>query len=473
MKNLKLTGLIFLAVLIIIASVHVFPDNDTSTVSFPSTDSVVFHGGLKTATVNGKNIPLDGEVLDVNSCVYVASDKLLSSLGYSLGWKDDIRAVVAIKEGVTSYIIVDSPILFKGPYKYASLNKTIIYQGVFYIPLDMFTYLTDSSVALDGEIKKIKFHNRDLLEDTYIGNDYRLSGSATPYGGVYVLGNRAMERVEISENDAIYYAGIVNKIAENLPESVNVYNIVVPSSSEFYGSENVYTDQTAGIRKIYQNLSDRVIPINAVRSLYEHANESIYFRTDHHWTQRGAYYAYKEFMDIKGESVPPLSAFPLKTGKYTGSFANFAKGTGGERIIRANPDTIEVFSAPSFKEGASYNDMYLKSYNRSILAVYSNTPSYYAFLGGDNPLSVLTGTAGNGKKLVIMKESFGNAFAPWALNNYSEVYVIDIRKFNSAGKRFKIKEFYDFIKFDDLLIINYPVSVASSGIRTHLLNFAL
>ncbi len=430
--------------------------------------TVLFHGGKAYATVNEKQVWLDGEIIKVGDCVYIAPEQLLLSMGFSMGWKDDIKAVVAVKKGVTSYIITNSPVLWKGPEKYTSKNSTILFKGIFYIPLDMFEYYTDAKVSYDGELPVVNYKIRDLLSDTVVGNTYRLGGTATPYKGVYVSGNFAMERVSITQSAAVSYAGIVNNIASKLPQDVNVYNIVVPTAAEFYGPSNVYTNQTAGIKTIYENLSERVTPVNVVKTLYNHANESIYFRTDHHWTQRGAYYAYNEFAKVSGNTLPPLSSFQVKTGSYVGSFANFAKGTYGETVCRNNPDTIERFIIPSFTAGASYSDMYLKKYNRSIQAVYANSNAYTAFLGGDNPLSVITTNVGNGKKIVIIKESFGNAFATWALNNYSEIYVIDVRKFNQNGSRFNLKEFYDFVHYDDLVIINYPVSVTSSAIRQYL-----
>ncbi|MBE7012066.1 MAG: hypothetical protein E7415_05280 [Ruminococcaceae bacterium] len=467
MKKIKIAGIVFALALVAAASVYLIWNNTAEA----SGDTVIFHGGASYATINGEKVALDGEIIDVGGCLYVASDKPLIALGFNLGWKDDIKSVIAIKNNVTSYIVTDSTTLWKGPDKYTSPNKTMLYKNVFYIPLDMFAHLTDADISTEGEIAKVVFNRRDLLTDTVVGDTHRLSGPTAQYGGVYIAGDYAMEKVSIPETSAQNYAAIINMFGDALPKSVGIYNIVVPTSSEFYGPSNVYCNQTEGIKTVYKNLSERIIPINAVKPLYEHAGESIYFRTDHHWTQRGAYYAYKELMDVKGETAPPLSDFPLKTGTYTGSFASFARGTAGEGIIKSKPDTIEIFAAPKFISGASYNDMYMKSFNRSVSAVYQSTSSYMAYLGGDNPLTVLTGSAGNGKKAVVIKESFGNAFAPWLLNNYSEVYVVDVRKFNTAGQRFKIKEFYDFIKFDDLIIINYPVSVSSSGIRTHLLNF--
>ena len=201
------------------------------------------------------------------------------------------------------------------------------------------------------------------------------------------------------------------------------------------------------------------------------AGESVYFRTDHHWTQRGAYYVYEEFAKVSGNSIAPLSSFKVIYDSCVGSFANFGKGTYAETMCRNNPDILEKFIMPTVTAGAAYNDMYMKEYLRPLQAVYESTKGYTAFIGGDNPLSVFTTNVGNGKKIVILKESFGNAFATWAMNNYSEVYVIDVRKFNQNGRPFNLKAFYDFVRYDDLVIINYPVSVTSSGMRGNLSDF--
>lgn len=329
------------------------------------------------------------------------------------------------------------------------------------------TNLSKRNTANSAQTEKVK----NPLFDTIIGDEFRQGEDAVEYNNVYISGNFAMERVSISNEAAKDYAKIVNNIAAKLPKKVNIYNIVVPTSSEFYGPENVYTNQTEGIKTVYENLSSRVIPINAVKPLYAHAGENIYFRTDHHWTQRGAYYVYEEFARVSNKEVPPLSSFEVSFKECTGSLADFTKGTYGETLIRSNPDIMERFSAPTYTAGAAYNDMYMQEFIRTLAAVYQSSNGYISFIGGDNPLSVFTTNVKNGKKLVILKESFGNAFATWALNNYSEVYVIDIRRFNSNGNPFNLSDFYDFVKYDDLVIINYPVSVASSKTREYLSEF--
>ena len=105
----------------------------------------------------------------------------------------------------------------------------------------------------------------------------------------------------------------------------------------------------------------------------------------------------------------------------------------------------------------------------NVVPVDQNINSYSAFIGGDNPVTVFKTNVDNGKKICIIKDSYGNAFSAWALNNYSVVYIIDPRHVNGlygfGGGEFKIDEFYRYTEFDDLVIINYPASVESQGFR--------
>ena len=44
-----------------------------------------------------------------------------------------------------------------------------------------------------------------------------------------------------------------------------------------------------------------------------------------------------------------------------------------------------------------------------------NAPGYIVFLGGDIPLWVANTNAGTGRKVLVVKNSYGNAFAPYLL----------------------------------------------------------
>lgn len=406
--------------------------------------------------------------------VYVPADDVLKLCGFTLGWDPSSNSVVAARDEHVSYIVYGTKtgILWVDEQRYEFDTPPLVYNGTAFISLEMFAKLSDDDIYIVGDPAMIKKDMRDTLQSTYINDNFRLSGTGATYKGITVIGNTGMELLNISDSSAAAYASMVNAVADALPYA-NIYNIAVPTACEFYAPKSMYTNQTAGIKKIYEQLNSKVTPINVVRPLMEHANEFIYFRTDHHWTQRGAYYAYKEFIEVKGEEVPPLESFQtINSYNHVGSFASFMKGTAGASVMRANPDLLERFMPVYSAEGAAYNDCNMKKYRCSLQIVYPTFNSYSSFIGGDNPLAVFHTSNTNGKKLVVIKESFGTAFSTWAANNYEYIFVIDPRQFNGFNghnEPFNLKDFYITHRFDDLVIINYPGTISSSAYRSSVL----
>ena len=57
----------------------------------------------------------------------------------------------------------------------------------------------------------------------------------------------------------------------------------------------------------------------------------------------------------------------------------------------------------------------------------SGPNSYSVFLQGDLPIVKMETQHKNGRKIAVIKESYGNAFAPYLVNNYEKVIVVDQR----------------------------------------------
>ncbi len=464
----------FLTVVFLAAAMLLSPSTAYHTSADPESKVLALYADEKKFDINGVAYELGDDILLYYSNIFIPVDDILPKCGFSLGWDASLPATVAVKGGVTTYIIMNSPVVWVGPQRFEYDLPTMVYHDKLYISLAMFSDITGFYVTLDGKLEETEFNKRDLLLGTYITDEYRLPNEDIAYGGgVTMAGTFAFERVGVSGENAVNYAHVVNTVASALP-LVKTYNIVVPTSGEFYAPKEMALYQTDGIKTIYQNLAINVTPINAVNPLMEHADEKIYFSTDHHWTQRGAYYAYRAYASNKGWTIPELSAFTADNSEtHVGSFANFTKGTPLSDKIRANPELLERFMPLVNVQACAYKDMYMTKRIANISTVSAKVNSYSCFIGGDNPLTVMVTDVNNGKKLVIIKESFGNAFATWALNNYQEVYVIDPRKFNGFGgntERFNLVDFYNFTHFDDLVIINYPVSVGSVGIRESILD---
>lgn len=425
-------------------------------------------------TINGKEYPIQSDMFLYNGNTYFPVSDVLKECGYTIEWDAASETVTMTKKDTTAKITMNSNEMLIGEEKVTFEQPAFFYYGRSYINVKMFQGLTGYEVEVVGHLPETSFHKRDLMENTEISDDFRLPNQNVGYfGGVTIVDGFAMERLSIPQTSAESYAQVVNTVADALPD-VQVYCISVPTASEFYAPKDIATNQLSGIKTIYSNLDEKVMPINVVDPLMEHADEKIYFSTDHHWTQRGAYYAYQAFAENRGVPLPPLTDFQTSDyDSHIGSFAGFTRGTAGEAIVRSHPEVLERFLPLTFESGVAYKDQKMTNNLGPVTAVNTNSTTYACFIGGDRPLTELTSTVKNGKKLVITKESFGNAFATWALNNYEKVYVIDPREFNGFNGKtepFSLKEFYEQTQFDDLVMINYPAAISASAYRESLLD---
>lgn len=154
----------------------------------------------------------------------------------------------------------------------------------------------------------------------------------------------------------------------------------------------------------------------------------VYFRTDHHWTAQGAYYAYIAFCDASGEV--PVSLEKYGTGKVEGFLGSTYSATLNNKL-KNNPDTIHYFRPFAKHE---YNIYYEGAMRMSLLDMShaKQKNKYRIFLSGDRPLGRIVTENQNNKKLLVIKDSYGNAFVPFLLPHYKEIYVVDPRQYKKS-----------------------------------------
>lgn len=290
---------------------------------------------------------------------------------------------------------------------------------------------------------------------------------ATYAGNVVVVGTRAMEIPTASDDLIVRYAGAVNNLAEALGQDVRTFSLVTPNGGEFYSPESMHEglhSQKAMIDLCYENLQSDVIPVDAYSALAQHADEYLYFRTDHHWTQLGAYYAYTKFCSAAGFEAEPLDSF--QTGEYqnfVGSMYTFTSGYPQSQVLKDNPDTLTYY-LPIYETHAKYYADATLQNGVPISVVYTKlseqtTNKYLCFIGGDTPVCIID-SAAEGGVCMVLKESYGNAFVPFLTSHYSKIIVIDPREFNRDGKpSLDLAAFAAEQGVDDLVVINYPYTV--------------
>ena len=243
-------------------------------------------------------------------------------------------------------------------------------------------------------------------------------------GGVILYKDRAMSLFGGSQAMGKWYADVVNSFASTLPE-VQVYDLVIPTAVEFYLPEK-YQDTTApqkpNIDYIYSQMDPKVKTVDAYSELEKHTEEYLYFRTDHHWTVTGAYYAYVAFCREAGFEPVPYEDF---TWHRKEPFLGTLYAQTQYADLRNNPDYVDYpeISTPHqaymYKRGQPFTP-----YASTIMADYASGANMYSvFLHGDQPLTEIQTEIKNGRKIVVVKESFGNAFAPFLANHFETVYV--------------------------------------------------
>ncbi len=272
-----------------------------------------------------------------------------------------------------------------------------------------------------------------------------------------------------SVNDV--YISLINSASEQLGSKVNVYDMVVPLhytyklTTEQQNSIGA-SDCNEVVNYIYDNLNKGITTIDANSKLMEHKDEYLYFRTDHHWTALGAYYAYTAFCEQKGITPTQLSAYEqVSFDGFTGTYSTQTNSS----ILTDNPDTVVAY----IPNGTNLLSCIDTDGTQKELAIvykgaskYDSGNKYLCFLGGDHRVDTIHNPNKNdGSSIVVVKESYGNAFVPFLVDSYEYVYVIDYRYYQG--------NLIDFVKendIDDVLFLNRVTTTSSTSLLDKMKN---
>lgn len=257
---------------------------------------------------------------------------------------------------------------------------------------------------------------------------------------------RAMQPCTTSPSAGRGYASVISDYARALqPDSVQVYMLMAPSQGEYYLPQGYATPgaEQRCIEATAESLDPLVRPVMVNDTLRAHLSEEIYNRTDHHWAPLGAYYAAGALARAAGVKFLPLSEYtPRTVNNYVGTMYKFS----GDPQVKDSPETFVYFMPPgnyeaefityslrggkTCAESAPHKETFFKNYPDGSGA------AYLTFMGGDTRTVKVTGTGGTpGRRLLIVKDSFGNAMVPALFGSFEEVHVVDFRFFphNLAG----------------------------------------
>ncbi len=296
--------------------------------------------------------------------------------------------------------------------------------------------------------------------------------------GIAVVGTRALMlyggNLSVSES----YAGVINKFKEALGADVNVYSMVIPTSCEFYSPPAVRElcgSQLDNINCVIDNLREDVKAVDAYTPLAEHTDEEIFLRTDHHWAHLGAYYTAKEFAAAAGVPFADISEYEKRVvHDYVGTMYAYSE----DIVLKNNPEEFYYYVPTHVNYTATYTNYILNEdgaivgaeqpFEADFFIKYpdGNSMAYCTFMGGDAKIVRVNSDAGTGRKLIIFKDSYGNAIPSWLFGSFDEIHVVDYRYFTHNA--------IEYIKSNgitDVLFANNAFGAATASTVTRYENF--
>ena len=302
-----------------------------------------------------------------------------------------------------------------------------------------------------------------VTAETASDGHYHNNIAAYYANAVLVCGDYGVEYFDPDPTGSSAYAETVNKFAAKYP-NIHVTCLLTPKCCAYHSPadyDDPHDNIASFIKSTYGMMDSSVTTVDCMGLMDQHAGEYMFYRTDHHWTSLGAYYASAAYCQANGLTPWTLDSYDtvVRTG-YTGSLYMYGNHPAE---LTANPDYSVArfphvgYSMAYYRDGVQYNGQ----------AVNGSVSDYAGmFLCGDQPLTVITTDNKNGKTLLVFKESYGNAFVPYMIDYYERIVVVDIRE--DVGSVSGIISKYGVT---DALIINN--CQAATSLRSNLESRAL
>lgn len=304
---------------------------------------------------------------------------------------------------------------------------------------DFETYLTDHIPARQFYVGLNSYYTKSL------GNNC-INGIYSGFEGYLIAQPGGTEQFEKN-------VGVINNFANKVDIPVTV--MVVPNTGYIMDDKlppvhNKYTDkeQFKLMEETFsQNENIRFVNILEQFDTLADEGQQLYYKTDHHWTTNGTYHAYKTLGETLGYEPVELSSFVAE--KHKGFY-----GTGYSKsgLWFTEPDTITIYEYKGEQdidiviedgtERIESESLYFKDHLDEL-------DMYPVFIDGNHPFTRITNNnVQNGKKLLVLKDSFAHSMAPFLAENYEEIVLLDIRYYKND-----LTEFIKEENFSDVLFL--------------------
>lgn len=294
-----------------------------------------------------------------------------------------------------------------------------------------------------------QFAGREVLRNARVVLN-RLGGSKEENGVLIGKNGQLMEKLLVPDQEVLgnNLDAIVDFAEKN--QKMPVYMMLVPDAANVLNKDLplLYTaaDQKRMIAQVKRELDTHVTWIDVESVLNKHTDDTIYYKTDKHWTSAGAYYVFQaaaELMDISKGVSGKFATYPIST-TFNGDLA--AK-SGCEKHVK---EVIEIYIP---LEGdtdviVNYVDEQRKSTSLYDSSKLEGSNQYEVFLGGDSSVIDIKTVSESTRRLLVVKDSFANSFLPFLTPYFREIVVVDPQYYGGT-----IDEIMDTYRITDTLIL--------------------
>lgn len=286
---------------------------------------------------------------------------------------------------------------------------------------DYETYLADKTI----------FRNKWIELKTYI----ELASLKKDVNGVYfgkdnyLIARQDTDKFETENADK--NCKYLEEFVDNYKKNTDICVMLVPNTSEILKKKlpkYAYNfNETRYINDIYKEIGeDNTVDVNQM--LKAHKDEYLYYKTDHHWTTLGAYYAFTEYADKTGINIEKYTT-KLVTDKFYGTMSSKAN-------LEIEADKVYIYEPDKEEEvSVRYNNSTELKDSLYEMSALDKKDKYSIFLGGNNPLVQITTNAENDRKVLVIKDSFAHCFIPFMISGFSKIDVVDLRYYNESIRK--------------------------------------
>ena len=243
--------------------------------------------------------------------------------------------------------------------------------------------------------------------------------------------------------------GFLTRFAARHPGKISV--MLVPSAANILADKlpanAPLLDENPLMDSFFAEVGQVAEVIDVREAFRANAQDYLYYRTDHHWTTDGAYLAYRTAADALGTGAfDPAAHTAVEVEGFTGTNYNKSlKHNTAADVLKYyeldNPLAIKQL----LTDGSEYSSDEGGLYDLAKLDVRDK---YAAFLRGNNGYSTIAGDAENGRRILVIKDSYANCFVPFLTADFEQIDVVDLRFW-----KYNVETLIALFDYDEVLVL--------------------